>query len=103
VTEIYDDPSFDQGHAIAIVDRFRQHDLSALRRLTAEELAEQVQAREALWRYVGDIWDYIKYELRVPDPARNPAYTSVAGLSDLAARLADHAAMVRNEQRDPGN
>lgn len=98
-----DDPHHDQLRLARIEDRFREHDLAFLRIQGAAELAEQVQARQALADYLVEMYEWVKYGLRVPHPAQTPEYSGLAGMCDIANALAGRARNVLEEQRDLGN
>jgi len=99
-----DDPRQDQLRLAHIEGRFSGHDLAFLRLQGAAELAEQVQARQALADYLNEMYEWVKYgPLKVPHPAQTPEYSGLAGMCDIANTLAGRARMVLDEQRDLGN
>jgi hypothetical protein len=98
-----DDPRQDQLRLGHIYGRFQQHDFAALRRLTADELAEQVRARQALADYFVELYEWVKYGLGVPHPFETPEYAAVAGMADLANSMTGNARIVTDEQRNLGN
>lgn len=87
-----DDPITDQFKAIDLADGFHDQDVAALARLTAAGRAEQLRAREQLYRYIDAIWDHIKATHRGEDNlASDPAYSAVAGMRDLTGELHSNA------------
>lgn len=98
-----DDPRQDQLRLGHIDDRFREHDLAFLRLQGAAELAAQVKARQELAGYLNEMYEWVKYGLKVPHPALTPEYSALAGMCDMANNLAGRAKMVLGEQRDLGN
>ena len=106
-----DEPT-DQFKATEVADGFHDHDMSALARMTPAERAEQRRIRECLHNYVDAMWDHLKTQVRAEkglsdlsdDPgypmADDPAFSAVAGMSDLASALADNAIEASNAAGD---
>jgi hypothetical protein len=85
-----DDEKLDhQGMAIELIDAFAEHDATGLARLDADGRAAQVQARQALYGYVDEVWEAAK--ARGLNPAVLPEWNAVAGLRDLANALVSQA------------
>ena len=84
-----DDELDHQGMAIELIDAFAARDAAGLAALDAAGRAAQVQARQALYDYVDQIWEDAK--ARGLDPAVRPEWNVVAGLRDLTNALVDQA------------
>jgi hypothetical protein len=82
-----DDPRNDHLHLASISLRFSEHDKAALRRLTTDELATQVSAREALVDYLVEMRNTIIEDIQgTDDTARIPRHT-VSGALTFAQML----------------
>lgn len=94
-----DDDSLDhQGMAIELIDAFTDHDGTGLAELDAAGRAAQLQARQALYDYVDEIWESAKE--RGLDPAARPEWNVVAGLRDLTNALVEQASQAQAEAGD---
>lgn len=82
-----------QEKATDLADAFYDADRGGLERLDADGRVEQERLRTALYLYVDALWDHVKARARAEsgdpgyDTARDPAYSGVAGMRDLAAEL----------------
>jgi hypothetical protein len=90
-----DDELDHQGMAIELIDAFIEHDTAGLAGLDAAGRAAQVQARQALYDYVDQIWEGAK--TRGLDPASQPEWNAVAGLRDLTNALLEQASQAQAE------
>jgi hypothetical protein len=85
----YDDERLDhQDMAIEMADGFAEQDATGLATLDAMGRAAQLQAGQALYDYVGQIW--ANATTRV-DPASRPEWRVVAGQRDLSNALVEQA------------
>jgi hypothetical protein len=93
----------DQFKAIDLADGFHDQDVAALARLTAPGRAEQIRAREQIYRYVDAIWDHIKASRPGGgDLASDPAYSAVAGMRDLLNEMYSNAHDAAAGDEEPG-
>lgn len=83
--------------AIEVADAFAEHDATGLAALDASGRAAQLQARQALYDYVDQIWENAK---TCVDPARRPEWRVVAGLRDLTNALVEQALQAQSEAGD---
>jgi hypothetical protein len=78
----HEDPHDDQARLLRVYGRFQGHDLTFLRLQGADELAEQVKARQALGDYLAELYEWVKYGLgsrtrpRPPSTPPSPGYSS---------------------------
>lgn len=75
---------------LGLADRFHDHDMESLARLTPAERSAQLDARQRLWRYTDQMWDHAKAEAR--NPAQDSRFSAIAAMRDLLAELRAHAA-----------
>jgi hypothetical protein len=82
-----------QEKALDLAEAFFEADRGGLERLDADGRAEQERLRTDFYMYVDALWDHAKARSRQEsgdpdyDTARDPAYSAVAGMRDLAAEL----------------
>jgi hypothetical protein len=94
----HDDERLDhQDMAIEMADAFAEHDATSLAALDASGRAAQLQARQALYDYVDQIWENAKTRV---DPASRPEWRVVAGLRDLTNALVEQALQAQAEAGD---
>ena len=92
---------------IDVLDAFEVHDGAALAKLTAQERADQLRARQVLEAYLTAVWEAPKQravrEGHDPDdahPANDPAFSCVAGLLDLTHALVAQAEQAQDAAGD---
>jgi hypothetical protein len=94
-----DDDTLDhQNMAIELIDAFARHDATGLASLDPAGRAAQLQARQAFYDYVDQIWEGGKADGL--DPAVRPEWNVVAGLRDLANALVEQASQAQAEAGD---
>jgi hypothetical protein len=87
-----------QDLAIELIDAFTDHDTTGLATLGASGRAAQLQARQALYDYVDQIWESAKDQGL--DPANRQEWSVVTGLRDLANALVEQAVQAQTEAGD---
>jgi hypothetical protein len=93
--------------AMDLAETFHDRDAERLDAIGPGGRAEQQRAREALYRYVDQLWDSAKARARARhgreyNTAADPVYAGVVGMRDLLAELvaAVHDARARADDDD---
>jgi hypothetical protein len=93
-----------QYKAIMLAEAFHDRDAEFLATIEAEGRAQQRQIRNALWEYTDQLWDTIKAKHGLGfGAARDPRYSGVAGMRDLAGALLSNVEIGMAHAGDPND
>lgn len=93
----------DRQKAIDLANAFHEHDVAELRRLPRSEVVKQRRSREDLYKYLDNLYEYIRERERVGSPSWHPEYSVIGSMKVLVDALCGNAGLVMQEADDLGN